>query len=399
MTLQDIDQALAAWSNRLAAIAGNLLELQAESTYQLLTGKGGGVKLQLAGATKARVEPALGAMLNIFQNYEALHSTIQQAAKLRENLPKLFGADEKLREIRHLLFERCIELPEVDLPLEQRTLLSGLDRVKNRVSADELLAAMTRTFATARDAVLAVDAAWHDLAARIDATEARIRGAKTAATRVVTDLQTAEVMLDALRAKVRADPLGALSDLDTRVEPVLTRVNKTVEAAEKVRTELLDAWMKYDELVRGHREALTAAAETKTKVLDLSGLKVPAADEKVAGLKDWLDRLGTKLAEGAADAVGVGLRNWRTAANECGSQDRAAAAASKGALAARLELRGRLDALKAKARVYGLSEREAFADMAGKAEALLYARPTDLNRAADSVVAYERMLSGAKRGA
>jgi chromosome segregation ATPase len=398
MTLQEIDQALNAWSNRLAAIAENLLELQAESTYQLLTGKGGAVKLQLAGATKARVEPALGAMLNIFQNYEALHSTIQRAAKLRENLPKLFGADEKLREIRHLLFERCIELPEVDLPLEQRTLLSGLEAV-SRVSADELLAAMTRTFAAARDAVLAVDAAWHDLAARIEATEAKIRGAKAEIARVASDLQTAEMMLDAARAKVQADPLGALADLDTRVEPMLARVNKAVETAGKVRKELLDAWMKYDELVRSHRDALAAAAEAREKILDCAGLKAPISDEKVAGFREWLDRLDRKLTEGAVDAVSVGVRSWQAAAKEAAGQDKSAATACRAAIAARLELRGRLEALKAKARAYGVAEGDAFAEVAGKAETLLYARPTDLNRAADSVVAYERMLSGMKREA
>jgi hypothetical protein len=396
MTLQEIDNALAAWSNRLAAIAENLLELQAESTYQLLTGKGGAVKLQLAGATKARVEPALGAMLNIFQNYEALHSTIERARKLRENLPRLFGADEKLREIRRLLFERCIELPELDLPLEQRTLLSGVDGV-DCVSAEELLAAMTRTFSTARDAVLAVDEAWRDLAARIDATEARIRGAKAEIARAASDLQTAEMMLNAARAKVQADPLGALADLETRVEPMLVRVKQAVEAAGKVRKELLDSWMKYDELVRGHREALAAAVEAREKVLECVGHKVAVADEKVAGLREWLDRLDRKLAEGAVDAVGVGLRNWQVAARESAVQDRAAATASRAAIAARLELRGRLDALKAKARAYGLAESEAFAEISRDAEALLYARPTDLNRATDSVVAYERMLSGAKR--
>jgi len=398
MTLQEIDNALAAWSNRLAAMAENLLELQAESTYQLLTGKGGAAKLQLAGATKARVEPALGAMLNIFQNYEALHSTIQRAGKLRDNLPKLFGADEKLRELRHLLFERCIKLPEVDLPLEERTLLSGLERV-DCVSAEELLAAMTRTFAAARDAVLAVDAAWHDLAARIDATEARIRGAKAELARVASDLSTAEMMLEAARGKVRADPLGALADLETRVEPVLARVGRAIEAADKVRKELLDAWMKYDELVRGHRQTLAVAAEAKEKVLDCTGLKAPASDEKLAGLREWLDRLDKKLAEGGVDAVGVGLRNWKIAANACGTDDRAAEAASRAALAARLELRGRLEALKAKARAYGFAESEAFTELATKAEALLYTRPADLNRAADSVVAYEKMLSGAKREA
>ena len=40
MTLQQLDEVLAGWNDRLAAIADNLLELQAEPAYQALAGTG-----------------------------------------------------------------------------------------------------------------------------------------------------------------------------------------------------------------------------------------------------------------------------------------------------------------------------------------------------------------------
>ena len=125
MKLQEIDSALAEWNNRLAAIAKNLLELQADSTYQLLTGSGGAAKLALTGVTAARVEPSLGAMLTIFQHFGLLHGVIDQAMQLRAGLPAMFGGEAKAAEIRRLLGERTIRLPALDVPMDQKTLLSG----------------------------------------------------------------------------------------------------------------------------------------------------------------------------------------------------------------------------------------------------------------------------------
>jgi hypothetical protein len=62
-------------------------------------------------------------------------------------------------------------------------------------------------------------------------------------------------------------------------------------------------------------------------------------------------------------------------------------------LETRSELRGRLDALKAKARAYGVAEDASVAGLARQAEELLYAQPTDVTRSATAVEAYERRLT------
>ncbi len=173
MKLQEIDSALAEWNNRLAAIAKNLLELQADSTYQLLTGSGGVAKLALTGVTAARVEPSLGAMLTIFQHFGLLHGVIDQATQLRASLPALFGGEAKAAEIRRLLGDRTIRLPALDVPMDQKTLLSGVARAEC-FSPDELLAVMSRTFVAARDAVLRVDEAWNEMAAAVEGVDAKL---------------------------------------------------------------------------------------------------------------------------------------------------------------------------------------------------------------------------------
>jgi hypothetical protein len=59
----------------------------------------------------------------------------------------------------------------------------------------------------------------------------------------------------------------------------------------------------------------------------------------------------------------------------------------------RNELRGRLDALKAKARAYALAELDDLVAIAEKAKSLLYQRPTPLQEAAASVAEYEAKLN------
>jgi hypothetical protein len=393
MTLQQIDNALAAWSNRLAAIANNLLELQAQSTYQLLTGYGGAAKLQLTGATAAKVEPALGAMQTMFQQYDLLHSTIDRATKLRKDLPSLFGGDQKQREIVHLLFEKSIRLPEVPIPLEQRTLLSGVQSFEC-ISVEELLQAMARAFAAARDAVLAVDQAWRDLALSIERTESQIRWLNSAAERSATFAGGLTRLMEEIRGKVQADPFGAMSDLNSRVQPVLARANKLAEEAEKARRDFHSARLLLEELVKAHGDALDSGAEARIKIEDCSALPQPAADDEIQKLREWLNRLEKTYSEDKLDAVAVGMRNWNKTAQELLARAKNACAGNRAPVETRDELRGRLQALKAKARAYGLAENDAMVELARQAEALLYTRPTNLKNASAAVVAYEKKLNG-----
>jgi hypothetical protein len=91
------------------------------------------------------------------------------------------------------------------------------------------------------------------------------------------------------------------------------------------------------------------------------------------------------------------MRNWNLAAQDCVSKERAAYAANRAPIETRDELRGRLDALQAKARCYGVAEVDRLHELAQQAEQLLYARPTLLDRAQAAVTAYERAVSGAKK--
>jgi hypothetical protein len=404
MTLREIDDALASWNSRLAAAAQNLMDLQSEPTCEQLTGCGGFPKLPITGVTAARVEPALGAMATVFQHFGLLNDTIQRASQLRKNMPTLFGGEQKLREIEELLRGPSIHLPLVDVPLEQRTLLSGVQNV-DCISPSDLLDTMVKAFQAAKDVVLAVDAAWSSLGTALGRSGARIASLRARAEALECapppELDAAERALQELRAQVQADPLGASANLDARIQPLLSGVDAALAAKERVRQEvaggLAAAHARMDALAKLHDNCVTASAEVRIKIAGLGALPSPQADETIAGLREWLDRLDKKRAERVWDPLIVGLRNWNSAAQDCVSKEEAAWAANRAPMEARNELRGRLDALKAKARQYGVAEDDTLVELARQAEQLLFTGPTSLDRAAAAVAAYEQTLNHGNR--
>ena len=400
MTLREIDSALAAWKSRLAAAASNLTDLEAEPTYQLLNGSRGVPKAPIAGVTAATVEPALEAMNNVFEHFGLLSDTIERASALRRDLPALFGSDQKVREIEELLSGKSIHLPSVTVPIDRRTLLSGVENV-DCISPEDLLRAMNGAFEAARDAVIRVSKAWDGLTLALDRSARRIAALRARVevlgNGALADLDAVERSLSQMRAQVQGDPLGACADRDAQIQPVLARLEKELadkEALQRKVTEGLAASRGLlSTLTSLHQDAMAAAGEARLKIADCGSLPEPLANEKVEGLREWLERLEKKHAEGLLDPVAIGLRNWNSAAEDCVVKERAALAANRAPVATRNELRGRLDALQAKARVYGIAEDDALVELAREAETLLFGRPTPVDRAAAAVAAYETRVA------
>ncbi len=380
MTLQRIDDALADWNRRLEAMAANLLWLQAESTYQALTGPG----ITLTGATAAQVQPTLAALPSLLQNFDLLNGTIERAIAARKAMPTLFGGEQKIAEIEHLLFGKSIKLPIVDVPIEQRTLF-GQSQSNACLSPEELLAPMAGIFAAARDAILTVERAWQELAAGIAAAEVQTEA---------LNLDETRRALAQLRDQVQADPLGALDVLKSSVQPALAKAAAAAARRLQAQRELELARRHCDGLVELHSEAVAAAATARAKIADCAGLPAPFDERKIAYLREWLERVEQLLRIGALDSFAAELRNWKASAEDCADQAKKVRAANQAPVEARRELRGRLDALKAKARSRGLAEHAGVAALAKQAEALLATRPTNLKEAAQAVADYAKILSG-----
>jgi predicted translin family RNA/ssDNA-binding protein len=133
-----------------------------------------------------------------------------------------------------------------------------------------------------------------------------------------------------------------------------------------------------------YQEAIEKCGESDQKLINPS---------EITTLADWLKNLETKFGQGSVQNVAIALQNWLVKAGQIRQATQDTLDYQRGRLQLRLELRGRLLALKSKAVAKSRSEDPILINIAQQAEALLHYRPTPIDVAADLVVQYERRLN------
>jgi hypothetical protein len=133
-----------------------------------------------------------------------------------------------------------------------------------------------------------------------------------------------------------------------------------------------------------YQEAIEKCGESDQKLINPS---------EITTLADWLKNLETKFGQGSVQNVAIALQNWLVKAGQIRQTTQDTLDYQRGRLQLRLELRGRLLALKSKAVAKSRSEDPILINIAQQAEALLHRRPTPIDVAADLVVQYERRLN------
>ena len=400
VTLEQIDQLLAEWQARLDLVSRNMLALQELATYQRLAGDAGLSKAPLAGATAVRVAPALDAMNQVFQYFDLLLTTIHRAIALRKQVPRFLASDQQLQAIEALLVGQSIQLPIVQVPLAQRSLLSAAETTCTTTLAD-LLALMTHTFAIAKDTILAVDAAWSRLEPALAQAEAEIQSlqqqANVLGVDTLTSLAVAQQALAPLRERVATDPLGVSDEFEQQIQPLIEQVkaslSQVLQQQRQVQDGLAAARTLLQQLIELNQQATAAYAESLEKVTDHSGLQRPLLAEHLDALQQWLSRLETRFVEGLVSPIQVGLENWLTKVKEAIVIEQQTVTANRAPLETRRELRGRLEALKAKALARGRAEDPLLSDLSAQAKQVLYSRPTDLAKAMALVTQYEKHMN------
>jgi hypothetical protein len=397
----EIDQLLADWKYKIKVVTQNLLELQELPTYQRLCGSPGFPKVDLTGITATRVTPALEAMNDLFQYFDLLVQVVEKASKLRQQLPRFLVSEQKVDEIKKLLTGTSIELPSVQTPLAERELLTAT-HIANAIAPAQLLQVMTHAFSMARDAVLAVDAAWTNLDQILADAESQIYSLQNLAESLdqntLNELILANAAIASLRERIEQDPLGVSAEVEQQIKPMLAKVKSVVEQALKqqhqIREKFAIAHALLQQLTTLHANSAATFVESQEKIVNYLIQQTPLSDVQLDALSQWLIRLEIKLAEGLANPVMVGLDNWMNKAKEYIALEQQAYKANTTLLQTRQELRGRLDALKAKAFAKGLIEDAKLSELAEQAKQLLYTRPTALDKAAELVSQYEKRLNG-----
>jgi hypothetical protein len=394
VTLDQIDAALTDWHARLRTAGNNLMALSQQDAYRRLRGEGGWPKAVLAGATAERVGPVFAGLQELWSHFARLTEVIDHATALRQGVSRLFPSRQLLDEITALLTGPSIRLPPLTTPLAGRGLL-GPAEVERNVTPDELLAAMTQSFESARDVVLAVGSAWDRVPFALDKLDAEAAALLTMSlpANLTDDLIRVREEIVAVRPTADADPLGAdarLGYLSQRVAAVRGRLVEDAREREQLRAALADARALLDRVTTTAADAVRAAAERAVKV-DVD-TPPPPADAEVAALGPWLDRL-TAVRDGGQHApVRIGLGRWTESAGRLLRQAEEARDAARAALDRRRDLRGLLGALRAKAAALGRAEEPVLSALARHAEDLFRRRPTPLATAERVVTEYQRRL-------
>ena len=395
MTLREIDYALGLWNSQLATAAQNLMDLQSHPSYKRLAAPNG----SLQGKTAVQAALAVNTLSMLLRYYELLQGTISRAEELRRDLPVLFGSEQQVQQIGQILQGRSIQLPPVQVPLGKRGLLSGIENV-DCISPAALLSTMAKAFEDAKAIVLKIDTAWETLGKSIEWAFSRIAALQTDLQFLdeveCRKLREAEVQLNQLSQVATNDPLGASDELAAAITSGLDELHSKVirckQLREQVATDLRGAETLLTNVQSSHRNACDVYTEVCEKIAVVR-CPPPKPDRDIEALGSWLERLKAKYREGAITAVSIGLRNWTNAAREALGSDHSATEGSRRLLEARSELRGRLDALKAKARAYSIVEEKGLMALAEQARNLLYNRPSALDQAASLVSEYEAKLN------
>ncbi|HME07645.1 MAG TPA: hypothetical protein VKG25_11360 [Bryobacteraceae bacterium] len=344
MTLDQIDQLLAQWRGKLEAAAQNLVDLRSHPTYLELAGRS-----DLTGITLARVEPMLASMVNLFDYYDRLQARLARAEEARKEITRLFTSPEKIDQVQRILTKPPNGASE---------------------TPDELLDKLNQGLSAAKEVVLNVDSAWRQLGSHLDAVERELQGLQS--------------RIDAARQLIATDPLGAQAETAALSQLAARKMT--------LKLEMNNAAQTLAALGVAHDRANQSFTEASGKIQNAQ-LRQPCPAETISALDQWLKTLNAKMDQGAWDAVAIGIDRWKESAGRCLQSEMEAADANHQPVLLRRELRGRLDALKAKAVAKGKSEDADLSRLGKQARSMLQTNPTSIDQAEQIVREYEKRLS------
>jgi hypothetical protein len=375
------------------AIQANLLELDGGYVRQVLD------SAALTGQTRQRWEAASATLAGLWQTYMAYTAVVDRVAELGVGHRP---AKRDLPELTELLTGTSVELTRAPVPLARRDLA---DTGREAITLDASVAAMRRAFTEVAEVTSAVEAVWADVGGRLDTAAeelTRIRplldglGDEIAA--AVRDAQSA---LDSLRTAMNADPLalwhGGRADASAadRLRQQVATLAARVADLDKLRAQAqrrIDGLKDATAAARAARQNAVTAWQRAAQRLSglpplppdipeppLASLTALAAAGQWARLQGELDRCDRDLAA----AVNQTHDSERTVATALGHRD---------------ELRGLLDAYKAKAARLGVAEEADLAVRYDQAHDLLWTAPCDTAAAEAAVARYQQaILEGRRR--
>ena len=387
-TKEQAADAVAAARDERDSIQANLLDLDGSFGKRLLAGA------TLTGTTRQQWESAAGTLAALWNLYEAYSAVIDRAA---EALAKRPGQKE-LAQITALLTGPSVEVDRGPAPLARRDLA---DAGREQLTLATARARMRGAFTKVTEVVSAAEQAWNDVAGTLDAAARDLSGIDALGDQ---DLgrEGAEVRaeLDRLRGLLNTDPLGdkvnpaAANRLRDRAAAVAARSADLARLRDGAQQRIAAVTAAAAAAHAAREDAAAACARAAAKIT-----AVPAVPADRTDLSARITALDSLLAAGRWTRLSSELDLLEGELASATSDFRDTERAVAGLLSRRDELRGLLDAYKAKAGRLGAAEDPGLDARYDQARELLWTAPCDLNAAADAVSNFQQavLAIGAQR--
>ncbi|WP_432103920.1 hypothetical protein [Streptomyces sp. bgisy091] len=406
MDRDEADRALARLAAEHEAVETSLLALQDHAGRRLLEGA------DLTGVTERRWAAAEQSITLLWEYFDAYTGALARAREIRaarRNPGKedLAALTEVLRGDSVTVGNRAAVSPQAAT--------GGPARLSERFTLEELVARMNDLYAGSLDMVVAADSVWSALPARIDLLAAELRRTRSLAHSVGVrpgehpagdDLESITEELTTLRVQVISDPLafwlpGPGSAAPGGGRPDTARYDRAARALEDVRREIeavlavrQDAEQRLvqlrDVLSRADRtlsEARSARGEVLAKI---AASEVPAVSGPPTALQERLAAASEYRRHAQWNRLSPLLDSLEREAEDELLRARDSLTSVTAPLAVRAELRGRLDAYRAKVTRHGLAEDPLLVERYDAARRMLWSAPCDLRVAEQAVLRYQR---------
>ncbi|WP_228975062.1 hypothetical protein [Streptomyces sp. DH12] len=417
MDRDEADRALARLGAEHKAVEDSLLALQDHAGRRLLEGAA------LTGTTRERWAAAERTIALLWTYFDAYTDALRAAREVRSRR-RTPGSDE-LAELAWWLRARCVTVPAAPhpggpvAPAAEGGPGDGPDGGPvERFTLDRLVARINELYARSLDVVVTAEAVWSALPARIDLLAAELHRTRSLARSVGVrpgehpagdDLDAITEELTALRAQVVSDPLafwrrpagssapgGGRPDTDRydRAARALEEVRREIEAVLQVRQDSESRLLRLRDLLSRADRTLAEARTARVEVLSkIAATEVPVVSGPPTALHERLALAAEYRRHAQWHRLSPLLEALEREAEEELLRARESLTAVTAPLAVRAELRGRLDAYRARVARHGLADDAFLGERYDAARRMLWSAPCDLRAAERAVLRYQRAAS------
>ncbi|QGZ48967.1 hypothetical protein GPZ77_11765 [Streptomyces sp. QHH-9511] len=413
MDRDEVDRALARLGAEHKAIEDSLLALQDHAGRRLLEGA------ELTGTTRERWQVTEATITRLWTYFDAYTDALNDARELRAR--RRWSSREDLVELTERLRGESVQV--AGGAQQPDASVNGPAKLSERFTLERLVSRMNELYASSLDVIVTADAVWSALPARIDLLAAELGRTRSLAHSVGVrpgehpagdELESITAELTALRTQVVTDPLAFWrpatgSSAPGGGRPDTTRYDRAARALEDIRREIeavLAVRQDSEERLLRLRDVLSRADRTLAEarvargevLAKIAASEVPAVSGPPTALQERLATAAEHRRHARWHRLSPLLESLEREAEDELMRARESLTAVTAPLAVRAELRGRLDAYRAKVARLGAAEDPLLIERYDTARRMLWSAPCDLRVAEQAVLRYQQaaaeVLSG-----